>query len=108
MKHLALIILLVGLILLSAILLFQKPIITDSPEEIQDLEENQKVKVIGYVVKESTYQALRIITLENGISFTCSDCPSYLNKNITSIAQIDLYNNKKELHALTISDNSPV
>ena len=96
MRKIAFIISIIGLFILS--LFFQNdPIEIFSLKELEKLEFNQKVLVKGKVTKE--YNAGFYI---NDLRFTCSDCASYLNKNITVIGVIENYSDKKIVRVLRV------
>lgn len=88
-----------GLLALILILQFSAPVPISSFSELQNLSENQKVLVSGFVEQQTSYS----IKLNNNLSLICNGCPSYKSKNISAIGAIDNYNNKKEIKVLKIT-----
>jgi hypothetical protein len=84
MKYLSLILALIGLFLLSLLLISQKPIPISSLSQLEKQQENQKVIVSGYVIKEVYQKESKILTLDNNVKALCNNpCPDYLYKNIS-------------------------
>jgi len=83
-----------GIIFLSLILLL--PINTtslSSNSEISPLLPNQKVIILGKVIKQSSAN----IKLDNNISLYCPNCPPLINKSIKVESIVSSYYSNKSL-----------
>ena len=93
MRRISFIITILGIFILL-ILLNTNPIKVNSLEDLENLQENQKVTTSSKVISERPYGNAKLLTLENKIELICS-CPSYLNKNITALGILNVFNKKR-------------
>src|SRR3989339_1356183 len=92
LKTISLILTLLGLFLILLIYLFSSPIQISSLSQLEKQQENQKVLVSGYVIKETYQTKDKILLLDNRIEALCSlPCPDYLYKNITIQGNYDTF-----------------
>lgn len=105
MRRLSFIITIIGLFTLVLLLNLQAPIKLNSKEQLQKLNENQKVKISGKVISERQITGAKILTLQNSFILLCKNCPPYLKKNITAIGIIQPYQKEKEINILKIRIN---
>jgi hypothetical protein len=104
MRRYSFIITILGLFSLLLILIISQPIPIFSPQELSQLQENQKVLIQGIVIKELFSQNNKILTLNNEIQLICDkSCPNYLNKNITAIGTLSNFNKKNQIRILRIT-----
>jgi len=102
MKKLSFIITLLGILILLVIMQFSSSIQVNSPSELENLIDNQKLVVSGKVIEEKIYEKSKTLILDNKIEVVCNNCPSYFNKNIIVSGISDNYNNKNKIIALKI------
>ena len=81
---------------------FSSSIQVNSPSELENLIDNQKLVVSGKVIEEKIYEKSKTLILDNKIEVVCNNCPSYFNKNIIVSGISDNYNNKNKIIALKI------
>ncbi len=102
MKKIAFSITIIGIFILLVLLNHSKPII--NPSNLTDLQPNQKVSVTGEVLEEKYTKSSKILLINNKEIVCDLSCPKYLNKNISVLGLIDLYNSKKQIIALRIKN----
>jgi len=103
MRRFAFIITIMGLSLLIFLLLFTTPTTISSNQQLENLQENQKILTTGKVIKEMPYYNDKFLTLDNNIELICESCPSFLNKNITAIGIVETYTGKPKIKILKIT-----
>jgi uncharacterized membrane protein SpoIIM required for sporulation len=90
MRKIAFILTILGMLVLFSILLFQKPILINSPEELTKQIPNQLVQAKGTITQENTIKNSKILLLDNNLKASCDlYCPKYLNKSLTIIGTYD-------------------
>lgn len=90
LKHLVFTLSILGILLLSLILITQKPLTINSPEQLKNLTENQKVQTKGFVIEERTYYNNKILILDNNLEIIVSKSTPYLsNKSISVLGTYD-------------------
>jgi len=102
LKPLALILTLLGILSLSLLFLFQKPIPVNSTEQLLNLTENQQVIASGQVEGESYLSTYKVLTLDNNLEILCDiSCPYLINQHITVLGIYDNFQ-KPRIKALKI------
>ena len=111
MRHLALALALLGILILSLILLISSPLPVLHPSDLSSLLPNTKVLIFGTVLTERSFEKERRLTLDSGFELRCSchRAPSLRGKKITAEATVQRYLNQSwlEAHSLSISLESP-
>ena len=89
----------------SLLLFFNLPPKTiNSPEELSNMNANQKILVEGSITKETYYKNYKLLSLDNEIQLKCDlSCPNYLGRNISALAVLEKYNNKDYLKILQVN-----
>lgn len=107
MKKLSLIISLLGLFALLLTVYILPPKLVSSKSQLPSLISNQKILIEGKVIKEIPSKNKKILYLSNNLSLECPmPCPSLLNKDISSIAKLESYNDRYYLKILKLSYKS--
>ncbi|MDO8460084.1 MAG: hypothetical protein Q7S74_03175 [Nanoarchaeota archaeon] len=102
MRRIVLILTLLGLFVL-VLLLNKQPVDIQNVDELNGLESNQRVHIVGQVISERKLSASNeILVLDNGLNLFCACTISFKGKNIDSLSVIDDYNGKKEIRVLRI------
>ena len=105
MKNAALLSTLLGLLLISMIILFQKPIPVFDYNQLNSLEENTLVKVYGNITNFYSYSKKYLIKLDNNISCIVDSVP--LNRNHVSIVgMVQKYQGKSSILSLAVSNDN--
>ena len=74
-----------------------------SYDDLKYLKNNQKIVTSGKVIEERPSQNTKTLTLDTGIKIVCNNpCPKFKDKNISAIALVQEFNNKKSLNVLKI------
>ena len=105
MKNAALLLSLAGLIFLSLILLFQKPVPVSDYSQLNSLEENTLVSVQGNITNIYSYGKRYQIQLNNDINCLVNSIP----KNKTNLRVVGItqkYQNKTNILALELSNDN--
>lgn len=105
MRRFALPLAILGIFLLLLMLLFQKPLEINSPEELKNLKNNQIIYTEGKVIKETKASFNNYLTLDNSLVLSCKSCLSYKNKSITTLARVSFYKNKTYLNVIKLEEN---
>jgi hypothetical protein len=100
MRKKSFIIAIVSLFILILFLYFQKPIQITSKDIPEKFQQNQKLFIQGRVIKQTS----SVIYLNNNISLSCTNCPNYLNKNITATAILETWTGKPVIKVLKIQE----
>lgn len=105
MKTLSLILAILGLLSLLLILIYQKPLSINSPEQLTNIIPNQLIQTQGYVIEEKYTKTNKILVLNNNLEIICDkSCPTYLYRNISVLGVYDdFYKKIKALKIKTIS-----
>lgn len=95
MRKISLIVVIINILVLSLLLILQKPISISNKNDLSLIEENQKIKISGIVISEKSLKEFKILTLNNGIELQCDKkCPSYKNKRVEIIGYLDEFYNR--------------
>ena len=90
MRKIAFILTILGMLVLLSMLLFQKPIFINSPEELTKQIPNQLVQAQGTVVQETLSKKYKIILLDNELEASCDlSCPNFVNKTVSILGNYD-------------------
>ena len=103
MKNIALLVSLAGLIILSTILLLQKPIYISDENQLKSLEENTLVTVQGNISAFEGYGNKYTIHVNN-ISCIVDSIPH--NKNVRVLGIVQKYQGKIHILVLSISNDN--
>ncbi len=104
MRRLSFALTIAGLFILLIILNFSSPVLVDNPSQLSTLEQNTKVQTSGKVVYERQYQTVKTLKLDNGIEILCNSCKSQINRTITVIGTVEIYQNRTQIQALRIEE----
>jgi hypothetical protein len=101
MKKLSFSLAIIGIFILLIILNYSPPLLITSSQNISILRANQKISVAGEVTSQTSAKLI----LDNKLEIYC-DCSSksYLNKNVSILAIVEEYDNKKTLQVLKIAN----
>lgn len=95
MRKLSLLIVIINIIVLSILLILQKPTLINDKEDLSLIEDNQKIKISGTVISEKSLKEFKILTLNTGIELQCDKkCPSYKNKKVEVTGYLDEFYNR--------------
>lgn len=74
-----------------------------SEEQLKNFLSNQKLLIQGQVIKETYTDKDKVLLLNNNFTLFCPNpCSLLLNKNISAITKLELYNNNRYLKILKI------
>lgn len=105
-KKISLIITVIGLLILSFFLSFQKSIPITTQQNISDFQDNQRLTFTGLVTEEIPSLKSKTLILDNFLKvYDCPKSNSYLGKNLTVLALLDDFDGKKRLICLKTEFN---
>ena len=104
MRRLAFIVMIIGMFTLI-IFLNSEPIAVDDYSDLEELEINAKVSLVGRVLEERIiYQGTKLYKLDNDIELICECLDSLNGKEIKVIGVLEEYNRKKQIKVGKIAE----
>ncbi|MBU0760129.1 MAG: hypothetical protein KJ600_01155 [Nanoarchaeota archaeon] len=102
MRRFAFVIAILGMFVL-VLLLSQKPVSVIGYEDLEDLELNTRVEVVGEVVSEKIiYGDNKVLVLDGGIELVCEGVGGFVGNEVRVVGVVNEYDGKKQVSVLEI------